>query len=308
MKIVVTGATGFVGSNVVNKLKEHGDITVVARNISKAQVLFKNSVKTHKGDLLNYQSLLNAFGGQDVVVHIAGLIKSFNINRFYGVNAIGTRNVAKAARNAGVKRVIYLSSLAARGPLETMSPVSNYGASKLKGELEILRYINDYDIKILRPPIIYGPNETDLFLMFKSAKFGRLPVMRNKYFSFIYVKDLADAIDSLVFSKIDKPSVYHISDGNAYSWQTVADAIFNAMNVRGHTIKISYPIVNFVAFFSYFMKDRALFTLDKLGEIAADKWTCGYDKLNQDTGFLPENDINLGFQKTVEWYRSNGWL
>ena len=308
MKIVVTGATGFVGSNVVNKLKDHGDISVVARNISKAQALFKDSVKIYKGDVLNYYSLLDAFRGQDVVVHIAGLIKSFNVNRFYNVNTIGTKNVAKAARDAGVKRVIYLSSLAARGPSETMSPVSNYGASKLKGEFEILRYINDYDIKILRPPIVYGPNETDLFLMFKLAKSGRLPVMRNKYFSFIYVKDLADAIDRLVFSKIDKPSVYHISDGGAYSWQTVADAIFNAMNVKGHTIKISHPIVNFLAFFSYFMKDRALFTLDKLGEIAADRWICGYDKLKEDTGFSPKDDINSGFQKTVEWYRSKGWL
>lgn len=308
MKIVVTGATGFVGSNVVNRLKRHGDITVLARNISKAKVLFGNAVKIYAGDVLNYQSLLNAFGGQDVIVHIAGLIKSFDVNRFYDVNTIGTRNVAKAARNAGVKRVIYLSSLAARGPAETMSPVSNYGASKLKGELEILRYINDYDIKILRPPIIYGPNETDLFLMFKAAKFGILPIMKNKYFSFIYVKDLADAIYNLIFLKIDKPSIYHISDGNAYSWQTVADAIFSSMNIKGRMIKISYPIVNFLSLFSYFMKDNAPFTLDKLGEIAADKWTCDYDKLKKDTGFLPENDINLGFQKTVEWYRSNGWL
>lgn len=308
MKIIVTGATGFVGSNVVNKLKEHGDVSVVARNIFKAKVFFGDSVKIYKGDVLDYPSLLRAFGGQDIVVHIAGLIKSFNINRFYDVNAAGTRNAAKAARNSGIKRVIYLSSLAARGPSETMSPVSNYGSSKLKGEREILRYINDYDIKILRPPIIYGPNETDLYLMFKSAKFGRLPVMRNKYFSFIYVEDLADAIEGLVFSKLEKPSVYHISDGNIYSWETIADSIFNAMNIRGSTIKITYPIVNSIAFLSYLMKDKAVFTLDKLGEIAADNWVCGYDKLKKDIGFHPEYNINSGFKKTVEWYRKNGWL
>ncbi len=308
MKILITGATGFVGINTTKALSEKNDIRILVRNADKAKKLFYDSVEIFEGDILHYESAANAVRGVDAVIHIAGLIKSFDKNNLYAVNRIGSRNVASAMKNEGVNNVVYLSSLAARGPDESDIPVSHYGYSKLHGEYEFFRYLYDADLKILRPPIIYGPYEKEFYRLFKMAKIGILPVLDNKLFSFVYVEDLVCAIEKLVFFKAKKPKRYYIADGGRYSWSEVADYMFETVGKRGMKFKLSESFANVIAYATYFMKDNAPFSLDKIHEIKASGWTCGYGELKKDVGFEPKYTMKEGFEKTLKWYVENGKL
>lgn len=310
MNVLVTGATGFVGINTVKVLSDSYNVRAFVRSKEKARSLLKGAVDISLGNISDINSLKKAMKGMDCVVHIAGLIKSHNVNNLYKINAEGSRNVALAARKTGVENIVYLSSLAARGPDNSDKPVSHYGYSKLKGEYELLKYACDYDLKILRPPIIYGEYEKEFFKLFKFAKSGFLPVLKDKPFSFVYVGDLAYAIRGLLNFKLKKPKIYYISDGNTYLWQEVADTIFDILNKQSIRVKLNLSPVfaNFIAYLTYFLKDKAPFTLDKINEIRAQGWTCGYEKLKNDLNFKPEYAIRDGFKKTLEWYEKNGWL
>ena len=308
MNILVTGATGFVGINVVNALYKEHNVSVLARNTKKAENYFQDSVKIYKGDILDIRAIDSAMCDKDVLIHIAGLIKSFDAENLYLINRIGSRNVSEVAAKHKIKNIITISSLAARGPLETKFPVSHYGYSKLTGEYEFLKNHFANNLKILRPPIIYGYYEKELFTLFKMAKLGILPTIKDKLFSFIFIEDLVDAIKRLIDLNVNYSKTYYVSDGNVYSWSSVADSMFESVGKKGVKLRLNPIFANIIAYSTYWMKDKAPFTLDKINEIKADRWICDYEGLRNDTGFIPKYNLKKGFKETYEWYRKNRWL
>ncbi len=310
MKILITGATGFVGINVALALSKAYEVRIFARNQKKAARLFNGAVDISFGDILNLESLKKSMQGIDCIVNIAGLIKSFDTANLYNVNVGGVRNVALAAKETGVHNIIHLSSLAARGPDNSDGPVSHYGYSKLLGEYEFMKYMCEFNLKIIRPPIIYGEYEREFFRLFKMAKLGILPVLKDKLFSFVYVQDLVHAIEKLINFDAKKPEIYYISDGNKYTWQEVADAMFDVVGNEKMRLRLnlSPKFASLIAYLTYYMKDKAPFTLDKINEIKASGWSCGFEKLKNDLNFEPEYAIRSGFEKTLRWYEKNGWL
>ncbi len=309
MSILITGATGFVGINATKELSKKYNVSVLVRDVTKAKHLFGNSVNIVEGNILDYRSVEQAMKNIRTVLHIAGLIKSHNKNNLYSINRVGSGNIALAAKNMGIQNVIYISSLAARGPDDKNSPVSHYGYSKLHGEYEFIRYLYNADLKILRPPIIYGPFEREFFRLFKMAKSGILPVLNNKLFSFLYVEDLVYAIEKLIDLKTNRPRIYHISDGEKHSWSEAADCIFKTINKK-NGLKINLPLssAHIIAYATYLLKDRAPFTIDKINEMKVSGWTCGYENLKKDINFTPRYSIEEGFEKTFRWYKDNGWI
>ncbi len=312
MNIFVTGATGFVGVNAVEKLSKIHNVFAFVRNYSKAKpILSMKNVHIVFGDILNKDSIKNALLHHeiDAVLHIAGLIKSHYIDNLYLVNKKGSQNVANAAKNAGIDNIVYVSSLAARGPSEKNTPVSHYGYSKRHGEYEFVKYFSDKNLKIIRPPIIYGPNEKEFFTLFKMAKIGVLPMLEDRYCSFIYIDDLVDAVEKLIELKNNSVKVYHISDGYEYLWGKVCDFLFESVGKKGGIkIKMNEKKAKLIAYATYFLKDSAPFTFDKVNEIKALKWCCSYENLKNDIGFTPQYSIKEGFKKTYEWYVKNGWI
>jgi nucleoside-diphosphate-sugar epimerase len=310
MNILITGSTGFVGVNAAKTLAKKHKVFALIRSVNKAEPLLDNKhISIIRGDILDFNSLKSAMDGVDAVLHIAGLIKSHNVDNLYLINKQGSLNVAEAAKAANIENIVYISSLAARGPSEINQPVSHYGYSKRYGEYEFIKRFAQKNLKILRPPVIYGPYEKEFFTLFKMAKLGIFPVLKDRRCSFVHIEDLVWAIDRLIELKVDGVKIYHISDGKSYSWDEVANYIFNAVGRKsGFKLNMNYKRAKLIAYLTYFLKDKAPFTFDKINEIKALSWSCGYEDLSHDIGFSPKYTIEKGFKQTYEWYVGNGWI
>lgn len=210
---LVTGASGFIGGHLVQRLYEYGhDITCLVRAGSDRSRLEHYQPEFTVGDVTDRESIAAAVAGVDVVYHLAGATKSLRTEEFERVNIDGVRNVAQACSwCATPPTLILVSSIAAAGPNTTArlrvesdppAPVSNYGHSKLAGEYVARLYANQVPITIIRPPVVLGEADRDGWSMFDSIARWNLhlvPGMSDDLFSVIHGDDLAEAIISAAF-------------------------------------------------------------------------------------------------------------
>lgn len=210
-KVVVTGANGFIGSHLVERLLERGDdVRAMVRTSAKLDNLGAAQPTLVRASLDDVDSMAAAFNGAEIVYHVAGLTAAFDRDAFDRANCEGTRNVLAAIRASRrpPRRVVYVSSLMAAGPShpdvarrEHHSPraaVTLYGDSKLGGER--LAYAaaraGEVEVVIVRPPAVYGPRDADVLQMIRSAKFGLIaqPGLRSTWMSFVHAADLVEGI------------------------------------------------------------------------------------------------------------------
>ena len=302
MRILVTGATGFVGINTVNYLKGKHEIVAFLRDKSKAEVL-NGDVEVAVGNVLDKESLNRAVNGVDAVVHIGGLINATNLERLYQINRIGSKNVAEVCIENGINNIVYVSSLAARGPDGFTTPVSHYGHSKRLGELEFIHRCYNRNLKIIRPPIIYGPYDKGCIDLFKMAKIGILPKLNRRY-SLVFIDDFVKAIEKLLDLETNKPEIFYISGSKAESGR-INRALFDAVSKKG----VEIPIADALIGLSMFLKiESKAFSKDKIREIKPKAWTCNNEILFKRTKFKPSVEIEEGFKITARWYKKHGWL
>ena len=201
MKALVTGATGFVGSHLVDKLIEKNyEVYCLKRKTSSTKWLDGKNVKYVEGDLFSNDALESCIKDMDYVFHVAGVVKAKNKEGFYHGNSDSTKNLLEIAYkvNPGLKKFIFVSSLAACGPAKTDKPVdestvpdpiTTYGLSKLKAEEEVFKYRDKFPISIVRPPAVFGPRDTEILIYFKTFSKGLNSVIGfdAKYLSLVYV-------------------------------------------------------------------------------------------------------------------------
>ncbi|MBI1902896.1 MAG: SDR family NAD(P)-dependent oxidoreductase [Planctomycetia bacterium] len=207
-KILVTGATGFIGQHLARALVERGDeVTCLKRKTSRVEALEKLGVRLVEGDVTDAESLRPAVAGADIVFHLAGLTTAFHLAGFLRVNEQGTRNLLEAcAARPTPPVVIHVSSIAAAGPSQggqprkeedTAAPVSSYGRSKRAGEIAARKFADRVPLTIVRPPIIFGPGDRAVLEIFKPiSRFGihLIPGYRRNYLSLLYVADLVSGL------------------------------------------------------------------------------------------------------------------
>ncbi len=320
MKAFVTGATGFIGSHLVESLLREGfDVTCLARGSSSLRYIEGLNIKLVEGDCCKVDSLCEAVSSSDYIFHIAGLTKARSRADFHNVNVLGTETLLKAVMEKGriIKRFFYLSSLAATGPsrngvplnedCEPM-PVSIYGRSKYEGEKLVYSHKNELPVTIIRPPAVYGPKDKDMLMFFKMVNAGLIPYWGKSFYSFIYVEDLVNGIIQSSLSEEAEGEIFFISDGSIYTSDDVIDAVSDAIQKKPIRISIPDFIVPFIGVLSKLTNKVNIINSDKLRELRFKNWTCDPTKINKMINFAPRIKMKEGAKWTADWYRIHKWL
>jgi dihydroflavonol-4-reductase len=325
---LVTGATGFIGTTLVERLVARGEaVKALVRDPGKAGELGAIGAQLVTGDVGRPETLESAVPDVDVVVHLAGLVKALTREELFRVNAEGTRALAAAAARSGRPKFVLVSSLAAAGPslpgrprVETdrPAPVSVYGQSKLAAEDALRSFAASLDASIVRPPIVYGPRDKEFLpSLFRLAKLGLIAKsgLKEKHYSLIHVDDLVDLVIDVALrgARIDEAGssgVYFSSDGVDYTWEALARGAMAALGRRGTVVAVP-EIVTWLAAGASSAAARvtgrpAILSLDKMMEIREAAWTCSPEKARRELGWKPRVSFVEGMRNSVQWFRERG--
>ncbi|OGF44284.1 MAG: hypothetical protein A2452_05680 [Candidatus Firestonebacteria bacterium RIFOXYC2_FULL_39_67] len=323
--VFVTGANGFVGSFLVERLlKEGALVKCLVRKTGNLRWLKGFNIDFIYGDITDAKSFRGKLKNVDFIFHIAALKHSTRKNDYKRINIDATENILIAAKKEALhlKRFVFLSSMAAMGcstkemPLcetDICSPLTHYGSSKKEAENLVLEYKNIFPVTIIRPPAVYGPRDEDILAMFKAIKAGIRPVfgIQKKYLSMVFVLDLVEALLLSALSKKASGKIYIIAEDKHYSWKEIQDVVAGILEVKAITLKIPKTILFGAALiaelFSGVTGVNVLLTTHKVRELTGD-WVCNIGRAKKDLGFKPLYDINKGMQLTAKWYKENNWL
>ncbi|MEP3050185.1 MAG: NAD(P)-dependent oxidoreductase [Erythrobacter sp.] len=301
MKLAITGATGFVGQAVLDAIAAD---THFAHALTRRSQPAQRGVQWISGDLENLSALEELANGKDAVIHIAGLTNTPDPNEFDTANVEGTRNVIAAAKSAGVKRFVFVSSLSAREP-----HLSAYGASKARAE-ELIE-ASGLDWTIVRPPAVYGPRDKDMFELFRAAKFNFIPLPPSGATSIIHVEDLARLLIALAGPVAPSRLTFEPDDGRIGGWShtELAHAIAGAVGKKVFAPNLPKSVLNMAAQIDGALRgDKAKLTPDRVGYMCHPNWVARSDKAVPDKIWAPKIKGDDGFAATAAWYREQGWL
>lgn len=323
---LVTGATGFVGSHIADACAaDSGRMRCTVRATSDTRWLESLDADLVESDLRDAEGFASAVGEADCVVHAAGLTRAPDPETFHQVNAEGTLRLARAAREAGVRRFVFISSLAARGPddgapgepgrRQPDGPVSDYGRSKLAAEEGLRELAGEMEVISLRPGGVYGPRDRDLLSLFQMGSHGRLlvPAAEN-LLQPVYVKDVARAALRAARGPLGPGGFgpYPIAGRDRYRWDAVADAFGSALDRELHVHHVP-PRLFLVAAALLEKAARVAgrappFDRRRARDLAEYQWTCDTGPAEEALGWEPRVTLPDGLRRTVEWYRAQGWL
>jgi nucleoside-diphosphate-sugar epimerase len=302
MRILVSGASGFIGSGLVTELAAQGhEVCALMRQGASSEFLKGVQFTRITGDLRDLDSLNRACSDVDAVIHLAGLTSAKDREEYFKFNAEGTKNLALAAsRSKNVKKFVYVSSLAAAGPSIGLAPktesdpdhpVSFYGESKLRGELYLEELKGKLPYLIIRPPMVYGPRDRNILIFFKSIQKNWMPIMPSKsttghkYYSSIHVDDL---IQSLILSlnapkeAFENGERFLVSDGHIYTYERIMSIISHELGVKPIRVKVPVALVAGIfkagTFLGKIVGKDIPFTEDKLEQLLPDYWICSSQK------------------------------
>lgn len=328
-KLLVTGASGFVGFHLLEKAAAAGfEIHAAVRKSSNIEEITPFVSKFVYPNFEDSTSLLHLFQEEkyDYVIHAAAMTKAKSAQAMFHVNVKYTELLLEAAFQADVppKRFVFVSSLAALGPIgyadgflkddSPYHPVTVYGRSKQAAEQMIKQRFADKPISIVRPTAVYGPREKDLFILFDTMNKG-LDVYIGKNpqkLSFIYVQDLVNGLLKACVNPQTGLTAFNITDGNVYSRYAMAEIFKRTLNKKPLRVHVCYSFVKQIAKISEWLyksspKTPVLYP-ERLNELTAENWSCDISAAKQSLGFSPQYDLDSGLKESLLWYKRNNWL
>ena len=330
MKILITGASGFIGSFIVEEAIRQGFETwaAVRGNSSKAY-LQDERIHLIELNLNSEEQLMEQLRPHrfDYVVHAAGVTKCADKRDFYRINTEGTQNLVRALQRLEMplRRFVYISSLSVFGAIreqqpyeeiretDTPQPNTEYGRSKLEAE-QWLDTQAGFPYVVLRPTGVYGPREKDYFLMAQSIKQHTDFAVgyRQQDITFVYVTDVVQAV-FLAMEKGKTGRKYFLSDGEVYQSTTFSDYIHEELGCPWW-IRITAPVwvlrvVTFVGEYVGRMTGKvSALNNDKYNILRQRNWRCDIQPAVSELGYHPQVKLKEGVRRSIKWYKENGWL
>jgi len=298
--VALTGATGFVGTALLKLLIEYGHRVRALTRRSRTE---RDGIAWIDGALDDHAALAVLCSGADVAIHVAGVVNAPDAAGFDAGNRMGTVAMLGAAEAAGIVRFVHVSSLAAREP-----QLSMYGAAKRAGEDAVVA--SSLDWRVVRPPAVYGPGDTELLDMYRAARFGLLPLPPGGRTSVIHVDDLARFIVTLA-TQGETRAIYEIDDGVTGGWshQEFANAIGDAVGRRVRTIALPRRLLALGAAIDGVVRGTsAKLTPDRVAYIAHPDWVADPALRPPIALWEPRIATAAGLRATAAWYREHGWL
>jgi nucleoside-diphosphate-sugar epimerase len=327
-KILITGASGFVGSFLIEKAIRDGyEVHAGVRSSSSKKYLQDPRINFFEVDFNNPALLKESLkrNGFQYIIQNAGVTKAKKKSQLFQVNAEALKKLIDASLEADLplKKFVYISSLAAYGPADNQpnnmvgqdsipQPVTNYGESKLAGENIIKKYTS-LPYHIIRPTAVYGPREMDLLTLYKMLN-NRIELLigfKTQKLTFVYVEDLVDAILGVLKLKINHTE-YFVTDGNHYSAEELNNFIKEVLGRKTVKLKLPLSLIKLLAIISEKISSLSgtypALNLEKVNELKCESWVCEIDNLKEDLNFDPKYDLQKGITKTIKWYQDEGIL
>ena len=348
MTILVTGASGFIGSYIVQEGLDKGyEVWAGIRGTSSRSYLQDKRIRFARLDLSNPDLLLQQLhqykeemGGKgwDYVVHAAGATKCLNEKDFYLTNTEGTCHLIDALKAADMtpKRFVFVSSLSIFGAIrekavrkpsaenpwiyspillsDTPKPNTAYGKSKLKAE-EYLQQQKNFPFTILRPTGVYGPREKDYFMMARSIKqhIDLAVGYKPQEITFVYMMDVVQAIYKCMTAESAVGKAYFLSDGEVYNSRRFSDLLQENLEVPWVLhIKAPLWLLRIICWIStrisHFTGKMNALNDDKFHILSQRNWQCDIEPARRDFGYHPQWKLEQGVKSTIKWYKENGWI
>lgn len=330
MKVLVTGATGFVGKHLTQHLLNEGhDVYALVRSPEKLNGILSQD-KIIRAELNNLDKVkLSSQMPRDLdaVIHTAGIVHSFKASDFYKINTRPSIELYQFFEESELEKnlkFIYLSSLAASGPgineQGKENPISHYGKSKLEAEkaLELEnKKSSRIQLFILRPPMVVGPEDQGVLEIIKMIKTGRVITTglggTKKRYSFISVFDLVRLCDHLLKADIHGPQTYFSAHPDDISLQELVDKVRQRLSLKQvKPLQIPGPVLKVLAHglgFAYRFKKHSLrLTPDKLNELLPEAWVCQGQLVCDQLGFQYQDNLDKTLEMTLEDYKKRNWI
>lgn len=324
MNAFVTGGTGFIGSHLAERLIEHAGWHEVKCLVRSEDKWLEDKLFTRvKGDLHSIRSIEEALAGVDTIFHLAAIVKAPTQKEYTHANVDATENLIRLAKKTGVKKMVILSSLAAAGPSnghpktekDPLNPVSMYGKSKKEMEELVHKLAGpDLSITILRPPVVYGPREDQIYTLFKMMNKGFAPIVgdgEHPRLSIVYVQDVVQALIKAAYQKETGVHTYFISGDKIANWNQIKDIVTTVLGKKVTTVKISpdwvKKIAGVIETSASFFGSYPVVNKEKANEMVLE-WTCSHQKATDELGYIPEYTLEEGISRTLRWYKKHKWL
>ena len=339
MKILITGASGFIGSFIVEEALNRGfDTWAAVRKRSSKAFLQDERIHFIELNLSSEAELKQQLKDIqfDYVVHAAGVTKCLHKEDFFRINTEGTKNLVRALLDLQMplKRFVYISSLSIMGAIREEQPYKEireqdkampntaYGKSKLEAEQWLVSLNKELEKRnekllpyvILRPTGVYGPRERDYFMMAKSIQSHTdfAVGFKQQDITFVYVTDVVQAV-FLAMEKGQTGRCYFLSDVAVYQSSTFSDLIRKELG-NPWWIRITAPLwlLRIITFCGEYMghitgKVTAL-NNDKYNIMKQRNWRCDINPARQELGYEPQVKLEEGVRRSIAWYKKNKWL
>ena len=318
--ILVTGGTGFIGSHLLQKLTSSGTgVRALVRRRAVPRSL-PVGVEAAYGDLRGGEGLAQALDQVETVIHLAGVTKALRADEYYEGNARASENLARAIGGRTI-RLVHVSSLAAMGPCAGDEPVcedteprpiTHYGKSKLEAEKVVRQLVPE--AVIVRPPVVYGPGDTDVFQLLKSISQGLVVEIAGgeRWFSAIYVHDLVEGLLAAASSPKVAGRTYFLAHRKPATWSELARVAAGVMARTPRVLRVPVRLARAVGFgaevWSRATRKPGIISREKVMEAECLRWVCDTRRAAAELDFEATTSLDVGLAQALAWYKEAGWL